>query len=120
MGKSGAAPGVSFQSKEGQQQFKDACREILPLDARVTTNWLYSDCPTTVEGCHDTFPKLKGVAKSLVEFDLFVSTLIQPDNGMIKDIDPPESVPVNFMIRIFHAHCCKTMRWLLVMLMFYH
>ena len=34
-------------------------------------------------------PDCKAAGKSLVEFDLFVSTIIQPDNEMLKDIDPP-------------------------------
>ena len=54
-------------------------------------------------------PDCKAAGKSLVEFDLFVSTLIQPDNGMIKDIDPPilRDEYKNYMGRYEEPFCSK-------------
>ena len=63
LGKTGALAGVSPQAKEGREQFKQACTELLPTDARATTKYIFSDDPSKVAGCADIFPALEGVAE---------------------------------------------------------
>ena len=51
----------------------------------------------------------KAAGKQLAEFDLFVSTLIQPDQGMLKDIDPPilKDEYKNYMGQYQEPFCSK-------------
>ena len=51
----------------------------------------------------------KAAGKPLAEFDLFVSTLIQPDQGMLKGIGPPilRDEYKNYMGRYEEPFCSK-------------
>lgn len=66
LGKSGALAGLSVQHTEGAACFKRASCEVLPPEARATTQWIFSDSPESVEGCYDVFPNLKAVAEDIV------------------------------------------------------
>ena len=64
LGKSGALPGLSTQHTEGKACFQNALTSLLPLDARQTTRWVFSDTPATALAAGaDLFPGLVGVAE---------------------------------------------------------
>ena len=64
LGKSGASPGLSTQHTEGKACFQNALTSLLPLDARQTTRWVFSDTPATALAAGaDLFLGLVGVAE---------------------------------------------------------
>ena len=63
IGRSGAVPGFSLQHTEGSTCFRAAIAEILPLAARQTVQFMFSDSPDSVEGATDVLPCLQGVAE---------------------------------------------------------
>ncbi|CAE6948302.1 unnamed protein product [Symbiodinium sp. CCMP2456] len=63
IGRSGAVPGFSLQATEGCACFRRAVAEILPIAARRTVRFLFSDSPESVEGATDVLPALEGVAE---------------------------------------------------------
>ena len=63
VGKTGAVPGAVALPSEGKQHVRTSIAEILPEPCRATTLWVFSDNPSTMLGCADVFPSLKGVAE---------------------------------------------------------
>ena len=63
VGKTGAVPGAVALPSEGKQHVRTSIEEILPEPCRATTLWVFSDNPSTILGCIDVFPNLKGVAE---------------------------------------------------------
>ena len=64
LGKSGALPGLCAQHTEGKVCFQHASESLLPPEARLTTQWIFSDTPKTVlAAADDIYPNLVGVAE---------------------------------------------------------
>ena len=63
LGMTGALAGLSMQQTEGPKCFQQACEDILPLEARNTTLWVFTDTPDTVNLAKSCFANLQGVAE---------------------------------------------------------
>ncbi len=63
LGMTGALAGLSMQRTEGPKCFQQACEDILPLEARNTTLWVFTDTPDTVNLARSCFANLEGVAE---------------------------------------------------------
>ena len=72
LGRSGAVPGFSLQSTEGPANFCSAVAEVLPLSARLTVQYLFSDNPAFVEGANAVLPNLVAVAEDALHLVLRV------------------------------------------------
>lgn len=72
VGRTGCVPGFSLQPTESGQCFQDAVCKILPLDARSTCHYVFSDSPSMAVGAKQVLPNLVGVAEDALHLVLRV------------------------------------------------
>ncbi|CAE7451478.1 unnamed protein product [Symbiodinium sp. CCMP2592] len=72
LGRSGGLAGLSLQHTEGSTCFRAAVADVLPLSARQSVLYVFSDSPEAVEGATDVLPELRAVAEDALHLVLRV------------------------------------------------
>lgn len=98
LGKSGAIPGLSAQADESRDSFATASTAVLPLSARSTTKWMFSDAPDHVELPSLVFPNLAGVGEDTLHFPFRLEKCngehVWPCSRRLRQIQQKFTVPV--------------------------
>lgn len=70
VGRTGSVPGFSLQHTESSECFKKAVVEVLPMDARSSCQFVFTDSPSMVEGTQDVLPHVLGIGEDALHLVL--------------------------------------------------